>query len=73
MPAHIAAHLAEERHHYGVFRLRPGYSLGAYAAAIHLLWAASEAEEWIDGDEYIPWRYPSWLRCITLRVFHLRQ
>jgi hypothetical protein len=55
MPVHIAVHLADGRHHYGVFGLRPGYSLGAYVAAIHLLWAASEAEEWIGGDECIPW------------------
>jgi hypothetical protein len=55
MPVHIAEHFAMGHHHWGVFRLRPGYSFGAYAAAIHLLWAASDAEEWIDRDEYIPW------------------
>ena len=55
MPVHIADHLAQGRHHWGVFRLRSGYGHGEYAAAIHLLWSASDAEEWIDCDEYIPW------------------
>src|SRR5260370_37229976 len=55
MPVHIAELFAMGHRHWGVFRLRPGYSLSAYAAAVHLLWAASEAEEWIDRDEYIPW------------------
>jgi hypothetical protein len=55
MPTHIAAHLAAGHHHWGVFRLRKGYTLGDYIREIQLLWAASEAEEWLDQDAYIPW------------------
>jgi hypothetical protein len=55
MPIHIANHFAQGRHQWGVFRLRPGYSYGEYAVAIHSLWSASDAEQWIDRDEYIPW------------------
>jgi hypothetical protein len=55
MPGHIAEHRAAGHSHWGVFRLRPGFGHGAYLDAIHLLWEASEAEEWIDHDEYIPW------------------
>lgn len=55
MPSHIVKHLAAGHSHWGVFRLRPGFGHGAYLDAIHLVWEASEAEEWIDHDEYIPW------------------
>ncbi len=55
MPVEIAKHLAAGHHHWGVFRLRPGYGMGPNVDAIHLVWAASDAEEWIDWDDYIPW------------------
>ncbi len=54
MPTHIADHFAAGHHHWGVFRLRPGYGITAYATAVHLLFAASEAEEWIDRDVVSP-------------------
>ncbi len=55
MAVHIAEHLAAGYRHWGVFRLKPVYGFREYADAIHLVWAASEAEEWINCDEYLPW------------------
>ncbi|HEX6121775.1 MAG TPA: DUF5615 family PIN-like protein [Ktedonobacterales bacterium] len=55
MPGHIADHLAAGHHHWGVFRLTREFSLGELAEQIHLIWAASEAEEWIDRFEYLPY------------------
>lgn len=55
MPGHEHDHFATGKHHWGVFTLKDGFGIGAYAAAIHLLWAASEAEEWADLSDWIPW------------------
>jgi len=55
MPKHIADHLAVGHHHWGVFRLSREMSLGPLSEQLHLLWSASEAEEWIDQFEWIPW------------------
>jgi hypothetical protein len=56
MAKYIADHLAAGHHHWGVFRLSRGMSLGQLSEHLHLLWAASEAEEWIDRFEWIPWK-----------------
>jgi hypothetical protein len=54
MPGHAANHVASGRHTWGVFLLRPDFAVPDYANSIILLWAASEAEEWIDSIEWIP-------------------
>lgn len=54
MPGHERDHFAGGRHHYGIFWLREEFTLGSYAADIFLLWAASEAEEWIDQSRWLP-------------------
>lgn len=54
MPGHIADHLAADHHHWGVFKLRKNVSIGELAAELHLYWEASEAEEWIDREIWIP-------------------
>ncbi len=56
MAKHIADHLAAGHHHWGVFRLSREMSLGQLSEHLHLLWAASEAEKWIDRFEWIPWK-----------------
>jgi Domain of unknown function (DUF5615) len=57
MPAHERDHFAVGRRHYGVFWLRAGFTYSEYAEAIHLLWAASEAEEWVNRTDWIPWAH----------------
>ncbi len=54
MPGHEAAHFAAGHHHWGIFKLRRGYSLGIYLAELRLIWEASEAEEWFDQSPWIP-------------------
>lgn len=42
---------------YGIFWLRAGFTYAEYAEAIHLLRAASEAEEWVNRTDWIPWAH----------------
>lgn len=54
MPGHEAVHLAAGHHHGGIFKLRRGYSFGAYLAELRLIWDASEADEWVDQSHWLP-------------------
>jgi hypothetical protein len=54
MPIHEAAHFAAGRHHAGIFQLRRQLGIGDIADALYLIWAASEAEEWIDQTVWTP-------------------
>lgn len=54
MPGHAADHVARGRHTWGIFILRPGFAVPDSADSIILLWAATEAEEWIDTINWIP-------------------
>lgn len=54
MPRHIADHLAAGHLHWGVFYLRPGRGHGEYADALDLAWEASDADEWVNREVYIP-------------------
>jgi hypothetical protein len=51
---HIAQHLAQGNHTWGVAFVRPYTSLAAIADAIVLLAEASTAEEWRDQELWIP-------------------
>ncbi len=48
MPGHIRDHVAAGGHHWGVLRVRPRTTLWRLAEDLHLVWEASEAEEWQD-------------------------
>lgn len=54
MPGHERDHFSAGRHHWGLFKLRPGYGIGVYLAELELVWEASEAEEWRDLSRWIP-------------------
>jgi hypothetical protein len=54
MPEHLADHWAEDRHIWGLFWLRPKISIGQLAQELLLVWETTEAEEWIDQLEWIP-------------------
>lgn len=54
MPEHIKAHWAAGGHIWGLFWLRPGMTVGRYAEELFLVWETSQAEEWIDRLEWIP-------------------
>lgn len=55
MPGHIANHLGTGHHHWGVLKTRrKDLSIGAIAAELSLIWEASEAEEYLDREDWIP-------------------
>jgi hypothetical protein len=54
MPAHIEVHWAAGGHLWGLFWVRPLTPIGRLAQALFLVWEASEAEEWIDQLDWIP-------------------
>ncbi|MDI6793523.1 MAG: DUF5615 family PIN-like protein [bacterium] len=54
MPAHIETHWTAGGHLWGLFWVRSGTPIGRLAQDLYLVWEASEAEEWIDRLEWIP-------------------
>jgi hypothetical protein len=54
MPVHIEAHWAAGGHIGGLFWVRPETSIGRLAEELQLIWETSEAEEWIDKLDWIP-------------------
>ena len=54
IPSHIEEHTAEGGHHWGIVWTRPGMRIGPLAEALYLIWVASEADEWLDRTEWIP-------------------
>jgi hypothetical protein len=54
MPTHIEAHWAAGGHLWGVLWVRPGTPVGRLAQELYLVWEASEAEEWVDRLDWIP-------------------
>ncbi len=54
MPGHVRDHLVADGHHWGVFRVRPRTTVWRLAEELHLVWQASEAEEWQDMLIWIP-------------------
>jgi len=54
MPAHLQTHWATGGHVWGVFYIRSGTPIGPLARELALIWEASEAEEWIDRTDWIP-------------------
>jgi hypothetical protein len=55
MPEHLAEHYAQGRHTWGVLLLKQGFAPARYIDDIVLIWHATEAEEWQDRVDYLPW------------------
>jgi hypothetical protein len=55
MRGHVAAHLAAGHHTWGVFLLKEDRPLMAYVNDLLLIWSLSQAEDWVDQIEYLPW------------------
>lgn len=55
MAGHVANHRASGHHTWGVFSLRNGFSILRYVENLILIWSASEAEDWRDQIEWLPW------------------
>jgi len=54
MPEHAYNHLASGAHHWGILEIRPKTLVKELIESICLLWEASEAEEWFDQIQWIP-------------------
>ncbi|MCP4106283.1 MAG: hypothetical protein GY749_12210 [Desulfobacteraceae bacterium] len=54
MPEHTYAHLASGGHHWGILEVRPKTTVKELIDVLCLLWEASDAEEWIDQIQWIP-------------------
>jgi hypothetical protein len=54
MPEHVKDHLQAGRHPPGIFRIPRGTTSMQIVEALHLIWAASDAEEWIDRFLWLP-------------------
>lgn len=54
MPGHLQEHWVAGGHLWGLLWVRPGVSTSRLAQELHLIWQASEAEEWIDRLDWIP-------------------
>lgn len=55
MPDHVAAQLAAGHHTWGVCLLRHGFVLRRFVDDLLLMWSASQAEEWQDIVDWLPW------------------
>ncbi|BAY93279.1 MULTISPECIES: DUF5615 family PIN-like protein [unclassified Tolypothrix] len=54
MPGHLETHWAKGEHIWGLLWLRPRTPIGRIAQELVFVWEATEAEEWIDKLEWIP-------------------
>ena len=54
LPGHAADHLATGGQHWGIFLVRAGSGIGETAQILYEIWACTEAEEWINRIEWIP-------------------
>jgi Domain of unknown function (DUF5615) len=54
MPGHLTDHWNKGGHIWGLLWTRPTTPIGKLAQDLHLVWDASEAEEWCDRLDWIP-------------------
>lgn len=54
MPEHLESHWEEGGRIWGLFWVRPKTPIGQLAQTLFLVWETTEAEEWIDKLDWIP-------------------
>lgn len=54
MPGHLTNHWSQARHIWGLLWVRPRTPVSKLAQDLLLVWEASEAEEWLDCLDWIP-------------------
>ncbi|PSB43232.1 hypothetical protein C7B67_24095 [filamentous cyanobacterium Phorm 6] len=55
IPGHLEEHWAAGGQSWGLVWVRPSGSIGRWAETIHFIWETTEAEEWIDKLDWIPY------------------
>jgi hypothetical protein len=54
MPAHLEAHWQQGNNIWGLIWLRPSSTISQWVESMSLMWEITEAEEWIDRLDWIP-------------------
>ncbi len=54
MPQHLEAHWAAGGQIWGLFWLQPSATISRCAEELYTIWATSEAQEWVDVVDWIP-------------------
>lgn len=54
VPDHVAKHFAAGGHHWGILWVRPNTPPQRVLDALILVWEASDANEWVNVAEWIP-------------------
>ncbi|MDY6782514.1 MAG: DUF5615 family PIN-like protein [Cyanobacteriota bacterium] len=54
IPGHLEAHWAAGGQSWGVVWLRPSATMGQWLEALLIIWEVTEAEEWRDRLDWIP-------------------
>ena len=54
MPQHLEGHGAAGGHIWGLFWLRPQTTISRCAEELYMIWETSQAEEWINVVDWIP-------------------
>lgn len=54
MPDHLREHWRKKRQIWGLLWVRPPTPIGELAKELVLIWEATDAEEWIDVIDWIP-------------------
>jgi hypothetical protein len=56
MPEHLEVHWTDGGQIWGLFWVRPKTSIGELAEELFVIWETTEAEEWIDKLDWIPFK-----------------
>ena len=54
IPTHLEAHRTAGGLHWGIFWVRPRMPIGRLTESLQIIWEASEADDWIDQENWIP-------------------
>lgn len=55
IPNHLMEYYrTSDEPHWGILWIRPATTIGELANALHFIWAASDAEEWQNRTDWIP-------------------
>jgi hypothetical protein len=54
IPTHLEAHRMAGGLHWGIFWVRPRMPIGRLTESLQIIWEASEADDWINQENWIP-------------------
>jgi hypothetical protein len=54
IPTHLEAHRTAGGLHWGIFWVRPRMPIGRLTESLQIIWEASEADDWINQENWIP-------------------